>query len=43
MILNGSSVFGRSFYLSTVPGVSYKEGIPEGHRKITMEILTGTS
>ena len=33
MTLNSSSVFGRSFYLSMVPGVRYKEGIPEGHCK----------
>lgn len=30
MILNSNFVFERSFYLSTVPGVRYKESIPEG-------------
>lgn len=30
MTLNSSSVL-RPFYLSPVPGVRYKEGIPKGH------------
>lgn len=44
MTLNSSFVFGRSFYLSVVPGVRYIEGIPEGQFKKQWKFLNrGTS
>lgn len=39
MVLNSNFVFERSFYLSTVPGVRYKESIPEEQCKKQQKFL----